>query len=98
MLCPSCSRTAVSFPRFLRSFYPRRFRCQNCGAHLEWTPYWKHIYNWSFVGAFVVAVLLGMLRRLLGIGRLEFVIAFLILAVLFAIIFWKKSAYLVATS
>ncbi len=93
MICSECSRTAMTFARFLLVIYPRQIRCQHCGASLVWTPKWKHIWRYSLVVCFVLAVILAILRRAVGIGRLEFIAFFVVAAVIFAYVSWRKSVY-----
>lgn len=97
MKCPECSKSVMTYWQFLGKIYPRRLRCEHCGAELIWTAKWRGVFGYSLVFAGIAAFMLGMLRRMLGIGRLEFLIVFVVAALIFAAVYWHEAEYVKAT-
>ncbi len=93
MICPECSRTAMTFAHFLLRIYPSQIRCEQCGANLTWTPKWKQVYNSSFLAALIAAFALSGLRRLLGIGQLAYIVVFVVAALIFAWVYFRSAKY-----
>ncbi len=82
MKCPECSKSVMTYWQFLGKI---------------WTAKWRGVFGYSLVFAGIAAFMLGMLRRLLGIGRLEFLIVFVVAALIFAAVYWHEAEYVKAT-
>jgi hypothetical protein len=93
MICPECTRTAMTFAHFLLVINPRQIRCQHCGATLVWTPKWKNIFSYSIILTFFAGYLLFRLRHVLGVGIVGFCALFVLILLLYASIFWQNADY-----
>lgn len=93
MICPACSRKAMSFGHSLLTLYPQHVTCQHCGVKLTWSTKWRSVFRWSLLVTALTAALFGTLSAVAGITPLIYLGCILIAAIIFGWVFWRKSVY-----
>ncbi|GEM_PF-2102966 len=93
MICPVCSKRAVSFSRFLWKIYPEFLVCRHCGNELIWTEKWKRVFHWNIVLCIISALILATIFKIAGISFYIYIAIGIVSGVIFSGFFWNRSEY-----